>query len=151
MKNRTYRYIEEEPLYPFGYGLTYGKVQLSNVKVDKNQIRESDSIKISVEIENQSNWELEEVIQVYAKVKGTEYEVLNHKLCAFKRIKLNKAEKRIVTLDVKAENLKVVDNDGNRIFDGDKVIIYVGTSQPDKRSKELTGQEVCSLELSLIK
>ena len=151
MKNRTYRYIEEEPLYPFGYGLTYGKVELSNLKVDKVQIRENDIITISVDVENQSDWELEEVIQVYAKVTGTEYEVLNHKLCAFKRIKLEKAEKRTVSLELKAENIKVVDYHGNRIFDGDKVILFVGTSQPDKRSKALTGQEVCQIELPLLK
>lgn len=151
MKNRTYRYIEDEPLYPFGYGLTYGKTILSNLKVDKDIVRDGDIINISVEIENQSDWELEEVIQVYVRVKGTEHEVLNHKLCAFKRVNLSKGEKKIVSLDVKAANMKVVDNNGNRIFDGEKAVIYVGTSQPDNRSKELTGQEVCSVELSLLR
>ena len=151
MKNRTYRYIESEPLYPFGYGLTYGKVKLSDLKVDKKEIGLDENVKLSVTITNESDIELEEVIQAYIKIKGTEYEVFNHRLCAFKRVKLTKGETQTVEMEVKHDSMKVVDNEGNKIFEGDMAVLYVGTSQPDIRSIELIGEDPVVFELPIKK
>ncbi|WP_070000391.1 glycoside hydrolase family 3 C-terminal domain-containing protein [Cellulosilyticum sp. I15G10I2] len=142
MKNRTYRYIENEPLYPFGYGLTYGDVNLTDLKLDQDEIRAGEGLKGTVVISNESDGEIEEVIQVYVKIKGTEYEVLNHRLCDFKRVNLQKGEKKAIEIDIKSDSFKVIDNKGNKIFDGNEAIVYVGISGPDTRSQALTQKEV---------
>mgnify|MGYP000774043026 CR=1 FL=1 len=91
MKNRTYRYYTGEPLYPFGYGLTYGKCVVNSVTAEKvyGQEKEFKGIKLFIETENQKNTETDDVLQVYIKDLDTEYAVLNPTLAAFKRIHLN--------------------------------------------------------------
>lgn len=151
MKNRTYRYIEEEPLYPFGYGLTYGDAVVSNLKLDNDEIKADEGLKVTVDLSNQSDFELEEVVQAYVKVKDSQYEVFNHRLCAFKRVKLRKGETKSVELEIKGDSMKVIDYAGNKILDGTTAHIYVGTSQPDERSKALTQKEVLSTKLKISK
>ncbi|MDF2614170.1 MAG: glycoside hydrolase family 3 protein [Clostridia bacterium] len=149
MKNRTYRYIESEPLYPFGYGLTYGDIVISDVKTDKDEVKEGENIKLSVEVTNRSDYDLEEVVQVYIKIKDSNFEVLNHRLCAFKRVKLEKGQTKTINLEVKNDSIKVIDDKGNKVLDGSTAAIYVGTSQPDGRSKMLTQKEVFCMELPI--
>ena len=149
MKNRTYRYIENEPLYPFGYGLTYGDVELTDLKADKNEIKENEVLKFSVKITNTSDIDLEEVVQTYIKIKGTDNEVLNYRLCAFKRVKLAKGETEIVELEVKPDSMKVVNDKGIKVFEGTSAVLHVGISQPDARSKSLAGKETLLIELPI--
>ena len=86
MKNRTYRYYTGEPLYPFGYGLTYGKCVVNSVTAEKvyGQEKEFKGVKLFIETENQKNTETDDVLQVYIKDLDTEYAVLNPTLAAFK-------------------------------------------------------------------
>lgn len=149
MRNRTYRYVENEPLYPFGYGLTYGDVKLSDLKVDKNEIKENEGLSCFVTITNTSDIDLEEVVQAYVKVKGTENEVLNHRLCAFKRVSLKRGEAQRVEFEVKPDSIKLVNDKGNKVFEGTLAVLYVGISQPDARSKSLTGKETLLIELPI--
>ena len=151
MKNRTYRYIESAPLYPFGYGLTYGNIVISHLILSQDEIRAQENLELSVEVTNISEYDLEEVLQVYIKIKETDHEVLNHRLCAFKRIKIGKGKTKRVNLEVKADSMKVIDYKGNKILDGNAVALYVGTSQPDAISKRLTGKEVLYAELPITK
>ena len=90
MKNRTYRYYTGEPLYPFGYGLTYGRCVVNSVTAEKvyGQEKEFKGVKLFIETENQKNTETDDVLQVYIKDLDTEYAVLNPTLAAFKRIHL---------------------------------------------------------------
>ena len=79
MKNRTYRYYTGEPLYPFGYGLTYGRCVVNSVTAEKvyGQEKEFKGVKLFIETENQKNTETDDVLQVYIKDLDTEYAVLN--------------------------------------------------------------------------
>lgn len=148
MKKRTYRYIEEVPLYPFGYGLTYSKVKLSNLKVE-DALEIDNKINIEVEIENIGDFKTEEVVQCYIKNINSKYAVLNHSLASFNRVTLEKGERKIVKLEVDKTSLEVVNDEGKRILDGKEFILYVGVSQPDQRSLELTGVEVLSQKLTI--
>ena len=136
MKNRTYKYIEEEPLYPFGYGLTYSKVKLENLDVT---IKENKDINIKVNIENVDNFNIEEVIQVYIKAINDSNEVLNHKLCGFKRVELHKDDNKTVELTINNKALETVDNNGIKAIRAKEFKLYVGISQPDSRSISLLG------------
>lgn len=138
MKGRTYRYIEEEPLYPFGYGLTYSKVELSNLAI--SDINENfDDVDVTVTIKNIGNCDIEEVLQCYVKDLESKYAVLNHSLASFKRVKLKKSEEKIVNMKINRKAFEVVNENGERILDSKKFKIFVGISQPDRRSIELVG------------
>lgn len=144
MKNRTYRFMEEEALYPFGYGLTYSKVNVTNATI--LSINENE-IKVEATLENVGNRDTEEVLQIYIKDMKSEYAVKNYSLCAFERVSLKSQDSKKVILNISSNALNVVDTDGNRFVDSDRFILYVGTSQPDTRSYQLTGVKPIELEL----
>ena len=136
MKGRTYRYMEEESLYPFGYGLTYSKVKIDNLNI--NKCSDSDNYKVDIDIENIGDYNIDEVLQCYIKDLESKYAVRNYNLCAFKRVSLNKGEKKTVSMIIDKNSFTVVDDDGNRFLDSSKFKIYAGICGPDKRSIELT-------------
>jgi beta-glucosidase len=138
MTNRTYRYMEEESLYSFGYGLTYSDVNL--VKADILSLT-AEEIRFEVIIENIGDRDTDEVIQIYIKDRKSKYAVKNHSLCAFKRVELKSQESKSLVLSIGSSALTIVDHEGNRFIDSDSFTLFVGTSQPDARSIHLTGKE----------
>ena len=104
-------------------------------------------IELEIKVKNASDIAMSEVIEVYAHVNGTKDEVLNTKLCAFKRIALNAGEEKTYTIKVDKNAMTTVDDEGVRSVTGSSADIYVGFAQPDARSEELTG--VKSIKLSI--
>lgn len=141
MKNRTYRYYTGEPLYPFGYGLTYGKCVVNSVTAEKvyGQEKEFKGVKLFIETENQKNTETDDVLQVYIKDLDTEYAVLNPTLAAFKRIHLNGNVSGKTEIFVDKRAFTSVDENGDRKITGKNFKLYAGFSQPDARSEALAG------------
>ncbi len=140
MKGRTYRFINNEPLYPFGYGLTYGNAEVISCKSRQEtdyQTCSAEGIVLDVDVINHGDCEIDEVLQIYVHVKGTENEVPNPKLAAFKRIHLNPGEKCSVEMEVNAKAFSTVNEKGERVFDGNEVAIYAGFGQPDERTGQL--------------
>ncbi len=148
MKNRTYRYLEAEPLYPFGYGLSYGDVQVKEAKVDGQVTAESD-IRVLVSLKNQGQADTDEVVQVYIKDLESDLAVPNYSLCGFQRVSLKAGEEKNVELTVLNRAMCVVDEDGERHVDSKKFKLFVGTSQPDARSVKLTGKEPAEILVTL--
>lgn len=136
MKGRTYRYMENEAQYPFGYGLTYG-----DIRVMKTEFVPKDGNAVEVILKNESDRASADVLQIYIKNLDSPLAVPNPQLCGFVRVPLEGGEKRIVRVEIPDEAFMVVDEDGKRIFDGHRFAIYAGTSQPDQRSVSLTGKK----------
>ena len=147
MINRTYRYMNDESLYSFGYGLTYSNVELTNLTVKKDT-NYFDEIFVTVDIKNIGRYDIEEVIQCYIKNLESKYAVKNHSLVAFKRVSLKVGETKKVTLKIDKKSFEVVDNKGNRLIDSKKYKLYVGISQPDNRSIELLGIKPIEYEIT---
>ncbi len=148
MKNRTYRYMEKEALYPFGYGLSYSKAVYSDLKVPTS-VGRGDDFTVTVTVSNTGAYDMDEVIQVYIKDLESKYAVRNHSLCAFKRVSLKAGESKTVELPVKNAALTVVDDRGERYVDSAKFTLFVGGSQPDARSAALVGSAPLSAELAV--
>ena len=146
MKNRTYKYLEKEPLYPFGYGLTYGKVRIENASVsDSSASARENGFDITVSVKNDGSVKTGEVIQIYAKALEDKNEVRNYKLVGFKRIELAAGEASDVTIGITADALKVVTDEGERVIPSGKIAIYAGFGQPDERTAELYGSKAVEL------
>ncbi len=148
MKGRTYRYIKEEPLYPFGYGLTYGHVVCTSAEL-KGAIVEGKDFLVSVGVENRSNYKTEDVVQIYIKDEESPSAVPNHSLCAFRRVRLGAWDKTEVVIPIAFQALKQVNDRGEKILDSSRFTLFIGVSQPDQRSVWLTGNSPIRLELSL--
>ncbi len=146
MKGRTYRFLEEKAQYPFGFGLTYGNVKVTDAIVKEKVI---DGLNVQVSVENTGSCVTDDIIQIYIKNMYSQYAVKNHSLCAFKRVNLKPGEKKTVELFVNKKAFTVVNDSGERFIDGDNYTLYVGTSQPDERSKELTGKSSIEIKLDI--
>ncbi len=151
MKNRTYRYFEGTPLYPFGYGLTYGKCSVKDVDVElvKDDKGEFAGAKVTATVVNEGQRDTDEVVQIYIKDTGFEFAIPNPSLCGFKRVHLAAGEEKKVVVDINRKAFTSVDEEGVRDLFSKNFTIYAGTSQPDKRSEELTGVKCAAKDVQL--
>ena len=141
MKGRTYRYFEEEPLYPFGYGLTYGDVAVRSAKLTPA----ADGWQIEAEIYNAGSVPTQDVVQVYCQNEGSANAPLHPRLCAFKRISCPAGEAVNAVLNIPAARLCVVNEAGESVMEG-KPVFFVGMGQPDRRTEALTGHASIRVE-----
>jgi beta-glucosidase len=138
MKNRTYRYYTGKPLYPFGYGLTYGDVEITGLSADRNCAY--------VTVENRGR-ATEDVVQLYIKDEDSAYAPENPVLCGFLRVALEKDEAKQLMIPIDPSALTVVNDEGQRIAGSGSWTLYAGLGQPDQRTQELTGKKVLSVKL----
>ena len=139
MKGRTYWYVESEPMYPFGYGLTYGDVSVTAATAAK----QDNTWCIRATAVNRGSRDTQDVVQVYVQNEGSPNAPLHPRLCAFARVALKAGEEAIVTLQVDEDSLLVVNDAGERVAEGTPVF-YVGMGQPDAATQKLTGHDaVC--------
>ena len=125
MKGRTYRYAEGNILYPFGYGLTYSKVDCTTISYADG--------KAVVTVTNSGNSDTDEVVQLYMK-DTSEFAVPNVSLCGFKRVHLKKGETVTVEITVTESAFEAVDNEGKRAVYGKKFTLYADVQQPAENS-----------------
>jgi beta-glucosidase len=129
MAKRTYRYFDGEPLYPFGFGLSYTSFVYDQPKVDRTKVSAKDSVTLSVEVKNTGAAAGDEVVQLYLTHAGFDGAPLRS-LAGFQRIHLDRGEKRTVKFVLRDRDLSVVDASGkHRIVPG-KVEAWIGGGQP---------------------
>ncbi len=142
MKGRTYRYMEGKAQYPFGYGLTYGKVSVEGAEIVKLEDRENgSSYGVRVRMKNVGSTAVHEVLQAYVKKEESVYDSLHPSLCAFTRVFLDGGAEKETVLEIPRSAFTVVNEEGERIPGGNRYRFYIGFSQPDERSVELMGQK----------
>ncbi|HEU4582570.1 MAG TPA: glycoside hydrolase family 3 C-terminal domain-containing protein [Polyangiaceae bacterium] len=150
MKGRTYRYLEREPLYPFGYGLSYTRFAYSNIQVSKSRVELQDTVEISADVENVGECSGDEVVQLYLKCLDAPFVVPHHQLRGFERIPLAPGERRRMVFLLTARDLSQIDDRGARVFQPGRYRVSVGGSQPDERSGDLIGEDPLSIEFELV-
>ena len=144
MKGRTYRYIDGDALYPFGFGLSY-----TNYKYDNAKLVSADGEKITVitEVENAGGIAGKEIVQVYAAYTDSRVATPHWQLCSLKSVPLEAGEKKEVTLDIDRYWVKAVTMDGERVDPDGKITLYIGGHQPDSVSNKLLGYSCLEIEL----
>lgn len=158
MEGRTYRYIKDKPLYPFGYGLSYTNFSYHDLWLDTGEKINGVGISGSIQISNTGPRRGEDVLQVYVDKKPDEKKTnrqneeftsqLDEKnqpmysLCAFKRVALEAGESKRVYFQIAKSDLDTVLEDGRRVFLKGTYDIYAGGGQPDQRTRELMGRSV---------
>ena len=126
MKGRTYRYFTGEPLYPFGYGLSYTTFAYRNLSVPK-QANVGDDLKVSVEVENTGARAGEEVVELYVKLPGQGAPIRS--LEGFERVPLGPKERKTVQFTLQPRHMSRVDEQGRRWVEPGTVEISVGSGQ----------------------
>ncbi len=133
MKGRTYRYFMGEPLYPFGYGLSYTNFAFSNLRFDKDLLGANDDLTATVDVKNTGNMAGDAVVELYLSHPGVDGAPIRS-LAGIRRVSLNPGEGKSAAIQVPNRNLSVVTPDGTRRILPGEVQIWVGDGQPDARA-----------------
>jgi beta-glucosidase len=130
MKGRTYRYMTEEPLYPFGYGLSYTTFTYKNLRLNKEQINIGQGITASVDVTNTGRCSGNEIVQLYTNCRNVAPEGPLCQLRGFQRISLKPQETKTITFELAANQLAIVDNNGQSVIKPGNIEIIVAGHSP---------------------
>lgn len=139
MKGRTYRYMTQKALYPFGYGLSYTDFELSGVSMSQDTVEKDSEITVKAVLKNTGAMAGAETVQVY--VKSCREDTPNAQLKALKKVHLAPGEEKEVILTLPAKSFGLHNENGDMVLEAGEYLVYVGTQQPDARSRELTGKQ----------
>ncbi|GGF70959.1 glycosyl hydrolase [Wenyingzhuangia marina] len=137
MKGRTYKYMDVDPLYPFGFGLSYTTFNYNNIKASSSSISKKENVNVEVNITNTGKINADEVVQVYISDKKASVTVPNFKLIKTKRIHLKAEHSKKIVFELTPEDFEIIKNDGSSTIESGEFNIYIGGSSPMKRSVEL--------------
>jgi beta-glucosidase len=129
MKNRTYRYFAGEPLYPFGFGLSYSEFAYSGLKLSASSFEAGEPLGVDVDVNNRSRRAGDEVVELYLsfpKAPG----VPRRALRGFERIHLAAGATQHVHLDLNSRDLSQVEESGDRVIAAGDYGIAIGGGQP---------------------
>ena len=146
MKNRTYRYMKNEALYPFGYGLSYTDFSYTGLSVSSDVIGK-EGVTVRTVIKNTGDREGTETVQIY--IKADREDTPNAQLKGMKKVSLQAGESREVSLFLPAEAFALYDKQGVNRVEAGRYLIFAGGAQPDSRSEKLTGKKVARMLLEV--
>ena len=141
MQGRTYRYMTEEPLYPFGFGLSYTRFEYSDLQLDQTDVALGDSLNASVMLHNCGDRDSAEVAQFYLSDLHASTTVPLHHLVGFERVNLKAGESCSVKFTLTPEMMSFYNDDGKLTLEPGEFRLEVGGCSPGKRGQELGAPE----------
>ena len=130
MKGRTYRYMTEEPLFPFGYGLSYTKFAYGDAKLSKQVVAHDEEVEFVVPLSNIGNMDGDEIVQIYLK-RSDDKDGPAKALRSFKRVHIKKGDTQVVNIPISYSDFAWFDTESNtmRTIPGVYEILYGGSSR----------------------
>jgi len=132
MRGRTYRFFDGEPLYPFGYGLSYTRFAYDNLRITPGTLVAGKTFRVSVavDVDNVGPHDGDEVVQLYVTRMNRSADAPLRQLQGFKRIRLRTGERRTAHFEIEPIQLASVDENGTFILHPDEFRISLGGRQP---------------------
>jgi beta-glucosidase len=130
MEGKTYRYFKGDPLYPFGYGLSYTTFKYDNLKLGSKRYAAGRNVELSVEVQNTGTRAGDEVVQLYVTDAEASAPVPLRALRGARRVHLGPGERRRVSFTLKPEDLSLVDERGRRLLEPGEFRVSIGGKQP---------------------
>lgn len=129
---RTYMYFKGEPLYPFGFGLSYSTFRYANLKMSSAQLAKDGSMMVSVDVTNTGKWAGDEVVQLYVKHLHSSVERPHEELKGFQRVRIEPNETKTVQIPLKASTLAFWNEKrGGFEVEAEPVSLMVGSASND--------------------
>jgi beta-glucosidase len=136
MANRTYRFFNGTPLYPFGHGLSYTTFAYKNVRSSAPQLRADGTIDVSVDVTNTGKRSGSEVVQLYVQHMGSKVSRPHEDLRGYQRVALEPGETRTVVMPLSAKSLAYWDSTSHGwVVEDEPVKLRVGASSADIRGE----------------
>ena len=137
MKGRTYKYMEGNTMYPFGFGLSYGSSLYGDLTLLTKKPRMGESIEVEIPVMNSGNVERTETVQLYVSTPNAGADAPFSQLAAFERVTLRPGQSRTVHFTVSPDQMKEFQMDGSSKQVKGTYTITVGSAAPTERSEEL--------------
>ncbi len=144
MDARTYRYSTVEPLFPFGFGLSYTRFAYEKLKLLTSEIKAGQALSFSVTLKNIGTMDAEEVVQAYLSDLEASAPVPRHRLVGFQRLKVKAGKSKVVNFSLPPEALTFVDETGEQKLEPGQFCLTVGSCSPGKRGVALGAPEPLS-------
>lgn len=135
MANRTYRYSEAVPLFPFGFGLSYRPLKVTGIEAAA-AVGPDQPLTVTVKVANPHHQPASGVVELYLR-KETAFRAARFELAGFERLELPPLASLTLTLTVKPRQIASVHADGRRSFEKGTLKLWAATGQPDDRSRAL--------------
>ena len=129
-----YADLTQEPLFPFGHGLSYTQYRYSNLRLGATALSRGETAFVSVDVENTGGMAGDEIVQVYVSDVVTSVTWVNKALKGFARVHLAPGEKKTVRVELAWEAFQIVDAEGRRLVEPGEFEILVG---PSSRERDL--------------
>lgn len=136
----NYLDIDNDPLYPFGYGLSYTTFRYGDLQLSNNSMNEKGKITASVTVTNTGNYDADEIVQMYIRDMVGSVARPVKELKGFERIHLKKGESRTVSFDITAEQLKFYNSALNWVCEPGEFEVMVGRNSRDVQTKKFSLQ-----------
>jgi beta-glucosidase len=146
MTGRTYRYAGWEPLYPFGFGLSYTKFSYGDLTLDRQSVPAGQPVVARLSVANTGERDGEEVVQVYLSDLEASVEVPMYSLVAFQRVALKAGERKELTFSIAPEMMMLFDDDGKQQLEPGTFRLTIGGSAPTPRSQSLGAPQPVTAE-----
>ena len=137
MEGRTYRYMTQEPLYPFGFGLSYSRFEYADLSLEKPEMSAGESLSVSVKVSNTGECAAAEVAQFYLSDLDASAPVPLHHLVGFERVYMQPGESRMLQFTLTPEMMSFFDERGKLKLEAGMFRLQVGGCSPGKRGIEL--------------
>lgn len=133
---RTYMYFKGKPLYPFGYGLSYSSFNITDIKVNTNNLQKDNRLKVDVTVSNVGKMDGDEIVQLYIRDVKSTIQVPEKTLKGFKRVNLKKGESKRITIEVPYEAFAHYSVSNKRFeVEGGEFEILIGNSSDNIAQK----------------
>jgi len=150
MKGRTYRYMTAEPLYPFGFGLSYTQFAYSDLRVSKGRVHKEESVTVEVTLTNTGKMASDEVAELFLTHEGANDSEPLFALKGFQRVSLAPGASAKLSFVLTPEELSLVDANGKSFVPTGKVRVSVGGSLPTARSIALGAGQGVNTEIEIL-
>lgn len=141
MVGRTYRYMEKEPLFPFGFGLSYTKFSYSDLKLSALKIKNGESLTATFKVTNTGKLAGDEVAQLYITDLAASFRVPIQSLKGIKKINLEPGASKEISFVVTPDMMSSVDETGKSLVEKGDILLTIGGASPGKRSLNLGASE----------
>ena len=147
MKGRTYRYMSEDPLYPFGYGLSFTAFRYTGLRLSAPAVAAGDAVTATVDVTNEGDVDGHEIAQLYVASPVESGPV--RQLAGFERVWIPAHSTKTVSFLLAPRQLSTIGEEGARAVVPGRYRLSVGGRQPDARSALLSGTAVMEAVLDI--
>jgi beta-glucosidase len=131
-----YRDVQSEPLFPFGYGLSYTNYTYGDIKLSSSEIKKTEKLICKISVTNSGKMDGEEIVQLYIRDYAASIVRPVLELKAFEKVKLKAGETKEVTFTLSQKDLSFFDGDGNTVIESGKFSVFIGANSKDLKQAD---------------